>query len=175
MEISLKVGEVYPFNQTTMRVLCVKGNQVILENWADDKIIKYTVATGPYLYEERLAWLNGGHFPCKESMPMQDTPFEALQKAFRYMNGESLVHALIADTHYGPKVSLYSNRELAMKALQHALDHNASIQSLAENRGIKPLTAEAYLQGVLSDVTYPIDEYIIRTRVVNESIVEMEE
>lgn len=170
-----QVGQEYPFQNSTVHVFCMKENQVMLEKKLDDEVICYIVATNPYICEEQIAWGSGAYYPCKADSSTYDTPFEAFSKAWKYLNGQTYVHALIADTKYGPSVTLYGNRQLAMQALQRTLDEDTSIQSLAEIRGIKPLAARAYVQGALSDSPFPIDEYSIRTRVVNESIPEIEE
>ena len=171
MDNRICVGHIYAFGGTTMRVLCIRENQVMLENWGSGRLLQYVVAIDPYLCGDTIGWhLSAAYFPCDDR-----TQFEAFQKSWKYMQGAAYVHALIADTKYGPSVTLYGNRQLAMQALQRELDNSDPIQSLAEFRGIKPLTAEAYMQGILADAPLPIDEYTIRTRAVNESIPEIEE
>lgn len=164
MDNRIAVGCTYAFGGSSMRVLCIRDNQVMLENWGSGKLLQYVVVVDPYLCGDTIGWhSSGAYFPCDDK-----TQFEAFQKAWRYFRGNIHVYVLLADTKHGPGVTLYKTRQLAMRALQRELDGNRDIQSLAEFHGIKHLTAEAYTQGALSDVPLPVDEYSIHTRVVNE-------
>lgn len=83
MDNRICVGHTYAFGGTTMRVLCIRENQVMLENWGSGRLLQYAVVTDPYLCGNTIGWhLSGSYFPCDVR-----TQFEAFEKAWKYMRG----------------------------------------------------------------------------------------
>ena len=171
----LNVGQVYPCKGYELRVLCEKGNQVMLEKWSGNQLISYVVATGVYFDGQLLNYLNGMHFVIDTEPPYENTQFEAFRKSWNYLNKERYVHVLLADSKGSLKVCVFDDMKLAMQALQGELDRNDEIQTFARNRRIKELTAKKYLEGALCDVHFPIDEYKIISRIMNQGMTEIEE
>lgn len=86
MNENFKVGQTYPKDGITMRVIAVENNKTLLEQSRYGELIQYIVTSNLYLYEGELHWRgSGAYFPCMYPPPICDAPFVALRKAIEYM------------------------------------------------------------------------------------------
>lgn len=86
-DINLTVGVSYPQDGAMLRVIAVKDNTVLLEQWRNDELIQYIVTSGLFLHEGELHWWRSGeYFSCMYPPPVCDAPFDVLRKALEYIN-----------------------------------------------------------------------------------------
>lgn len=163
-----KVGQTYPQNETALRIIAIQGNQALLEQWRNDELFQYIVTSGLFMYEGELHWHgSGAYFSCKYPSSICDTPYDALRKAVEYMQGPRMVYVVIADTDYGTSVSVKPTMAAAKAALQVMLDNNDDIRDAAASCGIEKITADAYLNGAISDAPGLMDWYGIEAQEVD--------
>jgi len=170
----VQVGQEFPTSKGHLRVVCCHVNEAILEKWEYGRHVGYVVAGGIYIAGDKLCWLNGTHRECVAEFS-NATPFEAFRKSWDFLTRDKPLYVLLANLCTRTDATVYDDRDLAMAMLQRELDSNEHIQAIAENRGIKELTAKAYLGGAISDTHFPIDEYAILVRRMNQSMAEIEE
>ena len=162
------VGSEYAQGKSTLRILTIQDDTVLLEQWVGKGLNQYIVTRSLFLHNGELHWHgSGAYFPCGHPAHACDTPLAALSKALDYLRGPQEVFVLISDTDEGSWVDLYSTMDKAKAALQKALDRNVDVQASAEHIGIEGLTADAYLDDEIRMALGIQDEYRIVVEVVN--------
>ena len=159
MADSFEVGQTYPQDGCTLRILAKHLEKVLLEKWHEDSVLQYIVTDSLYIHNGELHWHGSGAYFCPRISGR--TPFEELSRAMEYMRGPRTVYVVMSDTEYGMSVSINFTMQEAKACLQGLLDGNDDIQYAAKASDIDHLTAEAYLDGALSDAPLLTDWYYI--------------
>lgn len=102
--------------------------------------------------------------------PTCDTPFTALSKAIEYMHGPRFVYVVMADTDHGISACAMPTMAAAKATLQFMLDNNDDIQYAVRLRGIGHITADDYLNGVVTDEPGVMNWYSIDAQEVDFSV-----